>query len=368
MRKYTLIFNAIIGFLVCSSATSLALNYRLEMLGTLGGQSSAAYGINDHGQIVGYAHTPGYTTRAFLYENGVMINIDTLGGLSSVANDINNAGQIVGDMYTSSYQYHAFFYENGVMNDIGTLGGNECYANAINDAGQVVGYSSSLAGPSYAYLYENGTMVNINPVRAAYGINNNGEIVGYSYHPGIEATYHCGDIDNEIPVSYLGAIDGDWSWAWDINDQGQIVGQSETSIPGEYHAFLYENGVMNDLGTIPNGDSSFALAINNKGMVVGKAWDPSGRMHAFLCIDDEMLDLNSLIDPEVDWTLAVAYDINEYGDIVGTALSPDLTVGRAFLLYNEDADRSLPIPEPLTLVLLIASLFGLYRRFTRVVV
>lgn len=368
MQKYILIFNFIMGFIIFSSTTSLALNYRLEMLGTLGGTSSVAYGINDVGQIVGYSHLSGYSyIRAFLYEDGVMSNLGLFGGYSSTAYDINNAGQIVGESDINSSYSHAFLYQNGVMTDLGTFGGNSSVARMINESGQIVGQAYIPASPpygerGYGFLYENGIMNNLTPLRDAYGLNNNGEVVGYSYHPGTEATYHCGDIDNEDPIIYLGAVDGDWSWAWDINDQGQVVGQSETSITGEYHAFLYKNGVMYDLGTVPNGTSSYAKAINNSGLIVGDAW-VSGRNHAFLYINGEMIDLNSLIDPEIDWTLAVAYDINEYGDIVGMASSPSQTVNRGFLLYNMDADRSSQaIPEPTSLILFGFAFSALIKR------
>ncbi|MDX9702083.1 MAG: DUF3466 family protein [Candidatus Auribacterota bacterium] len=369
MGKYILLFNFIIGFMICSSAMSLTLNYRLEMLGTLGGQSSVAYGINDIGQIVGSSHLSGYSdTRAFLYENGIMINLGTFSSYTSIAYDINNAGQIVGESNVDSTYSHAFLYENGIMIDLGTFGGKYSVARMINESGQIAGQAyipaTIIYGErGYGFLYKNGVMYNLSPLRDGYGLNNNGEVVGYSYNPNFEATYHCGDIDNEEPIIYLGAIDGDWSWAWDINDHGQVVGQSQTSIPGEYHAFLYENGVMKDLGTVSNGTSSYAKAINNSGLIVGDVW-VSGRNHAFLYVNGEMIDLNSLIDPDLGWTLAVAYDINEYGDIVGVASSPSQTVNQGFLLYNMDADRSNSdvIPEPASLILLVFALSALIKR------
>jgi probable HAF family extracellular repeat protein len=53
-------------------------------LGTLGGNSSAAFGINDSGHIVGQAQlpfaAPTYgSTRAFLWKNGAMTSLGTLG-------------------------------------------------------------------------------------------------------------------------------------------------------------------------------------------------------------------------------------------------------------------------------------------------
>src|SRR5881275_76438 len=50
-----------------------ARTYNLLDLGTLGGSSSAAWGINEAGQVVGAAATATGAQHAFLYTNGMMI-------------------------------------------------------------------------------------------------------------------------------------------------------------------------------------------------------------------------------------------------------------------------------------------------------
>ena len=104
-------------------------------LGTLGGTYSVATGINNSGQIVGYADTASGQTHAFLYSGGTMTDLGTLpGGTYSFATGINNNGQIVGYSTTASGQTHAFLYSGGQMTDLGTLpGGTNSWATGIND-------------------------------------------------------------------------------------------------------------------------------------------------------------------------------------------------------------------------------------------
>ena len=63
-----------------------------------------------------------------------------------------------------------------------------------------------------------------------------------------------------------------------INDRGQVVGWSQTKAKDKYgepiaHAFLWQNGRMRDLGTLPGESNSGATAINERGQVVGSSGD-----------------------------------------------------------------------------------------------
>jgi probable HAF family extracellular repeat protein len=71
-------------------------------------------------------------------------------------------------------------------------------------------------------------------------------------------------------MSDLGTLGGGFSRAFAINPRSQVVGTGSTA-SGEQHAFIWDRGVMTDLGTLgPNFTFGIALAINPRGDVVGQ--------------------------------------------------------------------------------------------------
>jgi probable HAF family extracellular repeat protein len=81
-------------------------------------------------------------------------------------------------------------------------------------------------------------------------------------------------------MSDLGALGNDGSAAFGINEQSQVAGYSNTTIE-QVLAFLWEDGTMTDLGTL-GGSYSLAFGINDLGQVVGYIQTASGEEHASL--------------------------------------------------------------------------------------
>jgi probable HAF family extracellular repeat protein len=100
----------------------------------------------------------------------------------------------------------------------------------------------------------------------ALAINSAGQVVGASTLPSGDT--HAFLWDRGV-MTDLGTLGGDFSEAHGINDRGGVVGVSTTA-EGESRAFLWEKGVMTDLGTVGER-SSVALAINSRGQIVGGA-------------------------------------------------------------------------------------------------
>jgi probable HAF family extracellular repeat protein len=299
-------------------AYATAEGYELIDLGTLGGSHSSAGGINAHGQVVGAAWTTGDAeARAFLWQDGGMVDIGTPVGWSS-AGDINDAGQVVGTFEVRRYG-HAFLWENGVTVDLGTLGGVWSSAEAINSSGHVVGDSHDSMKRQRATLWKNGEICNLGCLGGgsrAYDINDAGQVVGNSELAPESEVVHA-FLWTGGKMTDLGSLGGanGFSSARAINEAGDIVGGSSIgeAARSEGHAVLWRDGAIIDLGP---GFSP--LSINSRGEIVGSAHGPGDPPQAVLWRDGVLMELENLGGARG----AVAYDINSSGWIVGYSFLP----------------------------------------------
>jgi probable HAF family extracellular repeat protein len=209
---------------------------------TPGWDLSFAWDINSSGQIVGVGDGPD-GGRGWLLSGGQLFDLGTLGGSSSDAYGINEAGDIVGRARTATEATHAFLYSNGLMIDLGTLGGTTSQALEINDVGQIAGWSTDANGDRLAFIYQNGTMIALADAgggfNQAYGINDAGEIAGNARNAEGEsiAALWIGDEVFDLNALVVNAAGWTFDFAWDINDQGWIVGNA-TDPEGNLHGFL----------------------------------------------------------------------------------------------------------------------------------
>jgi probable HAF family extracellular repeat protein len=307
-------------------------------LGTLGGANSAVAwpNKNTNGQIAGIAETadvnplgedwscalanfPTITNHVclgFIWEAGMMSPLTPLpGGIDSYAAGINNLGQVAGWAENGVHdptcglpqvlQFEAVVWgpKLGELTQLSPLLPDpDSAATAINDKGQVVGISglcsNAVGGTSaeHAVLWEpNGKPINLGNFDGGIAwntptaINNRGEVVGFANLPNtpngqfnpVAFLWTKGHGIQQLPP--LGQDTN--SWAWGINQQGHVVGQSLTS----QRAFLYEDGIMTDLNSLIQSDSSLDLLlandINNSDEIVGFATDTNtGATVAFLAV------------------------------------------------------------------------------------
>jgi probable HAF family extracellular repeat protein len=166
---------------------------RMHELGSLrvGGHTWASK-VNEAGVVVGSSQAADGEYHAFRFVDGEMTDLGTLGGKTSAASDINDHGYIVGRS-DGRGGMHAFIHDDNGMHDLGALAGGSSEAYSINNRGEVVGRSAVPSGGHHAFLFREGRMLDLNdliPAGAgwvlteAIDINNDGQIVGNGYLDG----------------------------------------------------------------------------------------------------------------------------------------------------------------------------------------
>jgi len=318
--------SALLSMLLAGLPASAAVQFTVTDLGTLGGTTSNAYGINAAGQVVGSAMTSGdAVSRAFIWQAGSLQDLGTAGGTSGYAASINAAGQVVGYARTiGNSSYYGFLWQGGTVQVLPTLGGTYSLASGINAGGQVVGYAATSSdAASHAALWQPGggvqdlgTLGGLNS--NAQAVNAGGQVVGDSELVGIAGVHAY--LWQSGSLQDLGTLGGVNSSAHDINAAGQVVGQADILGNNASHAFLWQSGSMRDLGTL-GGSYSAAIGINATGQVVGNALVAGDSvMHAFLgAARGGLTDLNTLLAPGSGATVIDASGLNDFGQIVGTA-------------------------------------------------
>ncbi len=293
-------------------------------LGTLGGPNSSVVwpGLNDLGMVVGIAETAdldplgeqwsctaflptltGHLCRGFAWQGGVMRALPTLGGNQGFATGVNNRGQVVGWAETPVHdptcnspqvlQFRAVRWgpASRPPQELPPLPGDSASAaTAINDSGEAVGISGDCDiavgrfSARHSVLWANGTVTaipNLGGVtwNTPMDINATGDVVGFSNPPG----------------------PGD--------PQGAFIS----------HAFLWRNGATRaaDLGTLSGDPMSEAFAINSRRQVVGISFGGANGPRAFLWEDGSMTDLNTLVGAGNLDVFISAQDINDAGQITG---------------------------------------------------
>ncbi|MCC6906741.1 MAG: hypothetical protein IT430_02255 [Phycisphaerales bacterium] len=274
---------------------------RVRDLDTWQTHYSKAWAINDAGEVAGDANDPlvNELRRAILWKDGQMISLGVLplpGHDRSTANDINEVGEIVG--LSSGDVSRAFLWRNGDMEELEWADGETTNAQGMNDQGQIVG---SADFERKAVLWNNGIpqtlrlrpndRYNIEP----FHVNNAGHIVGhvqrspggnniYVFWPSAQAPYT--EVQDLLPPQSL------WrriETVDDLNDSAQMVGHGKRGADSGFgvgHAFLLTPvnwtftleapspgiaGVSNTLritGVTPGATVGFYYSIHGGGAVI----------------------------------------------------------------------------------------------------
>jgi probable HAF family extracellular repeat protein len=353
--------------------------YSVHDLGTLGGSYSFAYAINNSGMVAGGAATPTQTDflsqTAFLSYGGQPINLGTLGGSNcpdcsseGSAASANGTVAMISETATTDpnnedfcefgthRQCLAAIWKNGTLAALPTLpGGNNAEAYFANKQGEMVGVSETAtpdgncATPFQVRQFEavkwvpGGGPIPLVPLQGdtvsfAFSNNDRGQAVGFSglcsnvtLPPFLRPSaphammWDADGTPHELINPQGGAGD---NVAVGINNKGQVT-MNSVMLDGTIHAFLWTNGVPQDLLTYPS-DAFATVApccnnVSNRGQVVGFSVDSSFNQRALLWEDPNQtpVDVNSLLPIDSPWYVLVPGGITDTGEIAATALNLD---------------------------------------------
>lgn len=380
-NRFCLLVTAIMIIVLLSAAFG-SPRYKVVDLGTLGGNESAAFRINNNGQIIGSAQTTGGYFHSVLWSSGKLIDLTPLmeadpknwtnSKLYSLGViGLNEAGMTSGTQRMEDGTLRAFLWNDSGLIGLGDFGGDSI-AWDLNNNEQVVGTVDTPEGRK-SFLWEKGQITSIDSgfpgSTWAMAVNSIGQVTGNATivrpHPTMQGIFEnltSAFIWERGEFKELKSLGEPFGAGVDINDLGQVAGfalAKKDNPPAAMHAALWDEDEVVDLGVlfeIPD-ETSMAIAINNHCQIVGtsvREWVPieydstqvsndgrSGEKRGISCgffWDDNngILNLNDLIDQPGKWDIQTPMDINDGGVIIGAGRYSENGVtwveNRAFML------------------------------------
>jgi len=211
-----------------------------------------AYGINDSGKVVGYCMyaTPPYSAgkggvgeTGFAYSGATFTLINYPGAFETFPAGIDASGRISGSYENNDTNpegdSQGFLYSGGTFSTVDYANAQDTEIEGMNaSAGTLVGYAVMYSNGTYdgsnPFTYNNGTFSNIGISGVPSGINDGGQVVGYSTASNSAISGFLFSNGDLLPISYPSAQQ---TSANGINDAGQVVGSYEDQA-GKWHGFL----------------------------------------------------------------------------------------------------------------------------------
>jgi probable HAF family extracellular repeat protein len=249
---------------------------------------------------------------------------------------------------------HAFAWKDGRLTDLGALPGNNSSAVfQINERGVGAGLSETgaldpLTGypAESAVLFNNGRVTSLGTLPGghesqAIAINDRGQVAGFGNNgtPDTVSMFPWGTQTRSFiwqngVMRDLGTLGGPDAGANNLNGRGQVAGLSYTNATPNpatgaptTDPFLWTDGHMQDLGTLGGTDSAMdCMCLNDRGEVVGQS-NLAGdqKFHPFLWDGEHLRDLGTL-----GGDFGAANYINEAGQVVGYAALGGNNTAHAF--------------------------------------
>jgi len=301
-------------------------------IGTLGGSSTNAVGLNNAGQLTGHSTMPSGLEHAFVWRAGSgFVDLGSLPGApNSFATAINNRGVVVGSSDGAPFIPARAFRWSAAdgLEDLGAFtSGIDSYsrAAALNDAGLITGNSNTPALDQEAFAWTRaGWLVDISAPGSGsafpVAVSSSGQVAGASVGPANGFLYHAFVWTHAGGMVDLGTAGGTESFVLAMSPNGHVAGAIDYGTSKQHAMSWTRAGGMRDLGTL-GGSYSRALGVNGKGQVVGLANDKGGDSRAFLWSAQQgMVDLNKrLRHAPAGLRLDGALAISDNGAIVASS-------------------------------------------------
>ena len=296
-----------------------------------------AFALNDLGQAAGKSLDASWQSRAIGWKDGRMVNIS--GTWSGAALGISSDGRVAGWRSSSSGTRGAVWTGSTVTSLAPLPGHLGSHAYDVNRSGVAVGSSTNSYGDPTAVMWRNGQATSLatgysRPSSSyAFAINDAGQIVGrgnFASRPFGRALLWTGSAMRSLPD--LGA---GYAGAAAISGNGTIVGAALHSTTSKYHAAMWSasNQSIRDLGLLYGVHPTAAYGVNDCGMAVGDSVVDvaTNRVVAVAFENGQVWDLHQLVPGAFEWNLITARAINNRGEIVGYGFRSGVGQ-RAFLL------------------------------------
>ena len=273
------------------------------------------------------------------------------------------------DAQTNAKPHHSHQYHHYQISDSGTFGGPSAglqnpllpRAGVLNNRGTVVGWANN-SGSDYpfcgfgncyagdAFQLRDGVTTDLGKLPGGFDsqanwISGNGLIVGLGDDGKPDPPYPIPHLhgllwENGV-MTDLGSLPegGDLVFPIAVNNRGEVVGSAQNTVadpntmfnPGygtQSRAFYWKNGVMQDLGTLGTGTDATAALINERGQVAG--WSYINSTPTAACGNFSLTTGTFIWDKKSGMqdigtfggTCTIAYDLNNRGQVVGSSNNP----------------------------------------------
>jgi len=235
--------------------------------------------------------------------------------------DVNARGAVLAESTTgvgTAPRQRSFVWRDGKVVRLRYGGAAWVDVRQINDRGDVIGDARG-----EGVLWRNGKPTPLGRFEPS-ALNDSDVVVG----DGTVGGEIHGFVWERGVLTDIGSLGGSETHAWAVNARGQVVGAATTAAGAE-HAILWQDGVLTDLGTLP-GLESTAIAINDAGLVVGRVSDHLGNdSEAVLWRDGTLVELGRFGAGG-----ATTVGVDRGGDVLVEATTSSGDPLRAFVVHG----------------------------------